>query len=98
MAGLETSKKICVYCYRSPDFKKEEVTNSFVIIGSGEVTLPYLEDIFPKINVPQNSLKQKADILSQGLDSAIVKYKAEYIGGLFQIILISPSGISPLQR
>ncbi len=97
LAGVESSGRVIVYCYRSPDFNQEKVSSDFVIIGSGEVARPYLEENFAKINVSQNNLKQKADILSQGLDSALGRYKAEYVGGLFQVILISPAGIAPLQ-
>jgi len=98
LAGVELSGKIRIYHYRSPDFNLEEIANSFVIIGSGEVVLPYLEEHFAKINISQNSLKQKADLTSRGLDSALRSYKAEYVGGLFQVILISSEGIAPLQH
>jgi hypothetical protein len=98
LAGTDNSGKVHVYCYRSPDFKQEEIANSFTVIGSGEVVYPYLAEKFSSIDIPANDLKRKADILSQGLDSALGQYKAQYVGGLFQVILITPIGILPLQH
>lgn len=98
LAGIEPPGRVLVYCYRSPNFIPEDVSNSYTIIGSGEVVRPYLVENFTKLNVPQNTLKQKADILYRGLDTALGQYHAEYVGGLFQVILISPEGIAPLQH
>ena len=98
LAGVERPGTISVFCYKSPDFQQHEVKNDFVIIGSGEVARPYLHENFSKINTPENSLKQKADMLNRGLDFALREYKAEYVGGLLQVIVISAVDIRPLQH
>jgi hypothetical protein len=98
VAGVDDSGKILVYHYGCPDFQSNQIVDGFTIIGSGVVARPYLEDNFSKINLPANDLKRKADLLNRGFDGALVKYQAQYVGGLLQVILISSKGILPLHH
>jgi hypothetical protein len=98
LAGVDSSKQIHAYVFKSPLFKPSEIKKGFDVIGSGDVVRPYLRDHFETIDKSVNNLKSKADALIVGLESELQKHDIGFtVGGLFQTILITPEGIRPLR-
>ena len=97
LAGVDSSGKTYAWVFKSPGFKPIKIENGFDVIGSGEVVAPYLEKSYKNIDSSHNDLKSKADALIVGLESELQKHDVNTVGGLFQVVLLTPEGIRPLR-
>lgn len=97
VAGREAGGKTGLWVFQSPDFRARHVaTGGLVIIGSGQVAGEFLESSMPP--VPEKpTLKERSDALMLGLESALQKKGVQTVGGMFQVLNISPTdGIRPM--
>ncbi len=97
MAGVDSSGKTSAWVFKSPSFKPVTIEKGFDVIGSGEVVAPYLEKNYKKIDSSHNDLKSKADVLIIDLENELQKHGVDTVGGLFQVVLLTPEGIRPLR-
>lgn len=97
LGGVETSGDIFLWAYEPLNFTPKEIKHGYVVVGSGVVVTSYLKDNFGQIATSYDSLKNKADALIVGLESELQKHGVYTVGGLFQVILLSSRGISPLE-
>ena len=87
-----------LFVYRRPAFTPERISNGFATIGTGEVITPYLVDNWEKLRSLQPpEIKSKADWLNANLEEELRRHRLLTVGGLFQIILIEPTGIRPMR-
>lgn len=84
--------------YRSPIFRPEPIRDEFVVIGTGDVIRPYLAKNWATLRTLQPpEIKTKADWLNANLEEELRRHRLLNVGGLFQIILIEPTGIRPMR-
>lgn len=67
------------------------------MIGSGEVVKDYLDKEIENIQ-QKTGLKAKADALIMGLSGELSRHGIESVGGMFQVVLVSPDGVAPLDH
>lgn len=96
LAGREAGGKTGLWVFQSPEFTAQPIPEGTVIIGSGQAAGQYLAASMPPVP-PTPTLKQRADALMVGLESALRKAGVPTVGGMFQILTISPTdGIRPM--
>jgi len=91
---LSGNLKFWVLCH--PNFVAKPI-DSHCVIGSGSVVKTYLDKEINNIKTLPG-LKTKADKLMVGLSSELSKYGIDSVGGMFQIVLASKSGIQTLNH
>lgn len=98
VAGRETGGKTGLWVFQSPNFSAQHITDGIVIIGSGQVAGELLGSSMPPI--PERpTLKERSDALMLGLESALQKKGVQTVGGMFQVLTISPAdGIRPMMH
>jgi 20S proteasome alpha/beta subunit len=89
--------EVGLWAYSSPRFHLTEVKYSFVAIGSGaNIAIPFLKKHWSEIVGLAGGLQEKANWLFPRLESELENGTDLFVGGLFQILLIEPAGIRPL--
>jgi hypothetical protein len=87
-----------LFAYRSPVFRPEPIRDKFVVIGTGDVIIPYLAKNWATLRALQPpEMKTKADWMNANLEEELRRHRLLTVGGLFQIILIEPTGIRPMR-
>lgn len=95
LAGVDLTGKYSVFACSSPGFHLKEIKHSFAVFGSGAVVYPYIKNKYNDLSKESIPLKDRADRLLPGLESALGKSEVDTVGGLFQTILIDDGGIRP---
>lgn len=96
VGGKLLSGKIKFWVMNGPNFYPNEIT-SHKVIGSGEVVKDYLDKEIANIQ-QKHGLKAKADALIMGLSGELSRYGIESVGGMFQVVLVSPDGVVALDH
>ncbi|HUV42860.1 MAG TPA: hypothetical protein VMY36_03065 [Patescibacteria group bacterium] len=96
LGTINNSGKIEVSSFEFPSFAPQKVNEGFTVIGSGNIVAGYLRKNANLFEKPNQSLKQKADLLYINLGSELGRQGIDTVGGLFQTILIESDGIRPL--
>lgn len=97
LAGITDQRQVEVWRFAAPDFKLYPVRGGFVVIGSGRVVEPYIAAEHASLDKDLPDLKARANSLICGLEAELRQQSIDSVGGLFQAILIEPSGIRPLR-
>ena len=95
LTGREAGGHIGAWVFRSPDFIANRI-DGYVVIGSGAPAQAFLDRSFATIEASGKTIKEKADELIPGLETELRKHGIDTVGGMFQILLITPKGVSPL--
>lgn len=77
------------------NFQAIEVSDSFHVIGSGEIVTSFIQDNWDKIK-KINTIKRKADWFILHLESQLNKEQISNVGGLFQVLLIKEDAVYPI--
>jgi len=96
LGGVDISGRVSLWTYESPMFGCREVREGFAVVGSGSIVASYLEKNYERIKSTREDLKDLADALILGLASELQKSEVVTVGGLFQVIILSSKGISPV--
>ncbi len=105
LAGIDTgrsqagsgSHEIRLWGYSSPRFRPVEVKHNFVAVGSGsDVIVPFLTQHWSELAALAGGAHEKANWLIPRLENELERGTDMFVGGLFQILLIEPVGIRPL--
>ncbi|MHB8280506.1 MAG: Ntn hydrolase family protein [Candidatus Humimicrobiaceae bacterium] len=96
VGGKMLSGNLKFWVLHHPNFVAKPI-DSHCVIGSGSVVKAYLDKEINNIRTLPD-LKTKADKLVIGLSSELSKYGVDSVGGMFQIVLISKSGIQILNH
>lgn len=106
LAGVETRgarenlgsaiAEVRMWAYSAPRFRPTEVNNTFIAVGSGaDLVSPFLQERWRDLSALAG-VKEKTDWLIPHLESELGKGTDDYVGGLFQILMIEPDAIRPL--
>lgn len=95
--GVADSGRVEIYGFQSPHFNAQKLDRGFLVVGSGEVVRPYLEQNLQAIEQKARDLKAAADSVILGLEGALHGTGVETVGGLFQCVLVDRDGIRPLR-
>ena len=96
VGGKILSGNLKFWVLHHPNFVAKPI-DSHCVIGSGSVIKAYLDKEIDNINTLPD-LKTKADKLMVELSSELSKYGVDSVGGMFQIVLVSKSGIQILNH
>lgn len=94
VGGKLLSGEIKFWVLHQPDFSAKPI-DSHCVIGSGSVVKSYLDREIGSVRKLPN-LKARADSLMVGLSSELSRHGVDSVGGMFQIVLISKTGVQPL--
>lgn len=96
LGGVTSSRSVEIWRFESPNFESRKLKDRYVVLGSGAVVAPYIQNNFERFDrLPD--LKARADALLVGLEDELERKGVATVGGLLQVILLDPEGIRPMR-
>lgn len=82
--------------FSAPDFQTTNLGADLIVVGSGASIAPAIQDARSRIDSSRTTLREKGQTLLMAVEEQLRRQQPLGVGGLFQTVMVEPSGIRPL--
>jgi hypothetical protein len=82
--------------FSAPDFQARSLDADLIVVGSGASIAPAIQGARARIDRSRTTLREKGQTLLMAVEEQLRRQQPLGVGGLFQTVMVEPSGVRPL--